>query len=63
ERRVDPTAELFESRALLELRGELDLLVAHGQPDPVGVIEMIAGTAQIDRADGQSPTPEPFTVE
>ena len=63
ERRVDPTTELFESRALLELRGELDLLVAHGQPDPVGVIESIAGTTRIDRADGEPPTPEPFTVD
>lgn len=62
ERRVDASTALFETRARLELRGELDLLVAQGPPEPVGIIEGIAGAMQIDRASGQPTAPEIFSV-
>ncbi len=62
ERRVDPESDLFEARATLELRGDLDLLVAVGTPDPVGVIEKLAGAMKINRANGQPMLPEAFEV-
>ncbi|MFV8750438.1 hypothetical protein ACNOYE_07790 [Nannocystaceae bacterium ST9] len=62
ERRVDATSELFETRATLELRGELDLLVAKGTPEPVGVIEQIAGAMKVVRPGAGPMVPETFNV-
>ena len=57
---ADPSLHL--SRATLELRGEFDVLVGKGEPPPVGVIEQIAGSVAIDRADGAPPLPEAFDI-
>lgn len=38
---AEPPA-LFHAHAEIQLRGELDLMVAHGAPEPVGIIEQVA---------------------
>jgi hypothetical protein len=41
-RAMQTEPSLFHAHAEIELRAELDLMVAHGAPEPVGVIEQVA---------------------
>jgi hypothetical protein len=41
-RAVQLEPELFHAHAELQLRAELDQMVAHGAPEPVGIIEQVA---------------------
>jgi hypothetical protein len=41
-RAIHDAPPLFHAHAELELRAELDLMVAHGAPEPVGIIEQVA---------------------
>ncbi|HWN71315.1 MAG TPA: hypothetical protein VNM90_26940 [Haliangium sp.] len=41
-RAVQAEPALFHAHAEIELRAELDLMVAHGAPEPVGIIEQVA---------------------
>lgn len=62
DRSAPASTNLVESRATLQLRGDLELLVAGGAPQPVGVIEQLAGALRIDRANGEISPPETFEV-
>lgn len=62
ERSAAASGNLFEASATLQLRGDLELLVASGAPTPVGVIEQVSGAMRVDRADGQPRPPEAFVV-
>jgi hypothetical protein len=41
-RAVHTEPSLFHAHAEIELRAELDLMVAHGAPEPVGIIDQVA---------------------
>jgi hypothetical protein len=41
-RQVDIEPAFFHAHAAIELRGELDQVVAYGAPEPVGIIEQVA---------------------
>ncbi|EDM74230.1 hypothetical protein PPSIR1_14775 [Plesiocystis pacifica SIR-1] len=62
ERQHIASANLFEFKATLTLRGELDVLVAKGEPPSVGVIESIEGQVSVNHADGEPLEPEAFVI-
>jgi hypothetical protein len=41
-RAMQTEPSLFHAHAEIELRAELDIMVAHGAPEPVGIIEQVA---------------------
>ncbi len=57
-RRRDPERELFGAIAELELGGELDVLVARGAPEPVGLIKVVTSELELRRDDAKASAPE-----
>ena len=55
--------QVFVGALRLELEGQLDLLVANGDPTPTSFIESIEGTVEVVPANGEAPVPQSIVID